>query len=102
MSLGVGARLGHYEVTAKIGEGGSGEVWQATDTKLGRQIVLKNRRLQRVRWLISPGAAIITDVPDFTVVKHDRRGYTTELNYRRAQVERQRASATLTAEPLLV
>ena len=41
MSLGVGARLGHYEVTAKIGEGGMGEVYRATDTKLNRQVALK-------------------------------------------------------------
>ncbi len=37
MSLGVGARLGHYAVTAKLGEGGMGEVWRATDTQLNRQ-----------------------------------------------------------------
>ena len=36
MSLRVGARLGHYDVTAKLGEGGMGEVWEATDTKLNR------------------------------------------------------------------
>ena len=41
MSLGVGARLGHYAVTAKIGEGGMGQVYEATDTKLNRQVALK-------------------------------------------------------------
>ena len=41
MSLGVGSRLGHYQVTALIGEGGMGQVYQATDTKLNRQVALK-------------------------------------------------------------
>ncbi len=38
MSLNVGDRLGHYDVTALIGEGGMGQVYQATDTKLNRQV----------------------------------------------------------------
>ena len=41
MSLNVGSRLGHYDVTALIGEDGMGQVYQATDTKLNRQVALK-------------------------------------------------------------
>ncbi len=41
MALQVGSRLGHYDVTALIGERGMGQVYQATDTKLNRQVVLK-------------------------------------------------------------
>ena len=41
MPLNVGSRLGHYDVTALIGEGGMGEVYQATDTQLKRQVALK-------------------------------------------------------------
>ena len=41
MSLSPGTRLGPYTVTAKIGDGGMDQVWQATDTQLNRQVVLK-------------------------------------------------------------
>ena len=36
MALVVGSRLAHYDATALIGEGGMGQVYQATDTKLNR------------------------------------------------------------------
>ena len=41
MPLEVGSRLGPYAVTAKIGEGGMGEVYRARDTKLDRDVALK-------------------------------------------------------------
>ena len=41
MPLQVGSRLGPYAVTALIGEGGMGQVYRATDTKLNRQVPLK-------------------------------------------------------------
>ncbi len=40
MALQVGSRLGRYDVTALIGKGGMGQVYQATDTDLNRQVAL--------------------------------------------------------------
>ena len=41
MSLASGARLGSYEVLAKLGEGGMGEVYRARDSKLNRDVAIK-------------------------------------------------------------
>ena len=41
MPLRPGTRLGPYEIAAQIGEGGMGEVYRATDTKLKRDVAVK-------------------------------------------------------------
>ncbi len=37
----IGKSLAHYEITGQIGKGGMGEVYQAKDTKLGRDVAIK-------------------------------------------------------------
>src|SRR5438105_2617970 len=41
MSLQVGQQLGSYEITSLLGKGGMGEVYRATDTRLGRTVAIK-------------------------------------------------------------
>src|SRR5262245_967879 len=37
----IGSKLAHYEITAHLGSGGMSDVYQATDTKLGRNVAIK-------------------------------------------------------------
>ena len=52
MVLSPGTRLGVYEIAAQIGEGGMGQVYRATDTRLKRQVAIK---------ILSPALAADTD-----------------------------------------
>ena len=44
MPIAPGTMLGPYAVTAKIGEGGIGEVYRATDTKLDTDVAPRRER----------------------------------------------------------
>ncbi len=41
MALSPGEKLGPYEIVARVGAGGMGEVWRARDTRLGRDVAIK-------------------------------------------------------------
>ncbi len=90
MALTVGSRIAHYDVTALIGEGGMGQVYQATDTKLNRQVALKilpeafatdpdrlarfQREAQVLASLNHPGIAAIYGIEEAEVSSVQRRG----------------------------
>jgi serine/threonine protein kinase len=48
MPLQAGTRFGPFEVLALLGAGGMGEVWLATELRLGRKVALKFWMLDNV------------------------------------------------------
>jgi eukaryotic-like serine/threonine-protein kinase len=80
MSLSVGDKLGPYEILAPLGKGGMGEVYCATDTRLGRPVAIKvsarefNDRFEREARAISalnhPNICTLYDVgPNYLVME---------------------------------
>jgi len=81
MSLTPGARLGPYEILARIGAGGMGEVWKARDTRLDRMVAIKKsaaqfserfeREAHAVAALNHPHICTLYDVgPDYLVMEY--------------------------------
>ncbi|MGA7236649.1 MAG: protein kinase [Bryobacteraceae bacterium] len=77
---GIGEQLGPYRIEEKIGQGGMGSVYRATDTRLGRHVAIKisrnlfDARFQREARAISslnhPHICTLHDIgPDFMVME---------------------------------
>ena len=71
MPLNVGDRLAHYDVTALIGEGGMGQVYQATDTKLNRRVDGRGVVMSQIRVLV---ALVVVSAAGFGWVSAQPRG----------------------------
>ena len=79
-SVGVGEQLGPYRIEQKIGQGGMGTVYRATDTRLGRPVAIKfsrslwdgrfEREARAVSSLNHPHICTLHDVgPDYMVME---------------------------------
>src|SRR5512144_453281 len=81
MALTPGTKLGPYEILARIGAGGMGEVWKARDTRLGRIVAIKKVKEQHsdrfkqearsIAALNHPNICQIHDIgPDYIVLEY--------------------------------
>ena len=81
MSLSPRDRLGRYEIVARIGAGGMGEVWKARDTRLNRTVAIKvssekfserfEREARAVAALNHPRICTLHDVgPNYLVMEY--------------------------------
>lgn len=80
MPVKVGDKLGPYEISARLGGGGMGEIWKARDTRLGRDVAIKTsqqrfserfeREAEALSKLNHPHICQIYDVgPDYIVME---------------------------------
>jgi len=81
MPLAAGDRLGPYEILARLGAGGMGEVWKARDTRLDREVAIKtsaeqftdrfDREARAVAALNHPHICHLHDVgPNYLVMEY--------------------------------
>jgi eukaryotic-like serine/threonine-protein kinase len=79
--LTAGDRLGPYEILTPIGAGGMGEVWKATDTRLGRIVAIKvlkgphgdrfEQEARAIAALNHPHICTLYDIgPDYLVMEY--------------------------------
>ena len=80
MPLSSGTRLGPYEILAKLGAGGMGEVYRALDSRMGREVAIKvsaqkfserfEREVRLIASLNHPNICTLFDVgPDYLVME---------------------------------
>src|SRR5215472_14939302 len=81
MSLAAGTRLGPYEILARVGAGGMGEVYKVRDTRLDRIVAIKvskekfserfDREARSIAALNHPHICTLHDVgPDYLVMEY--------------------------------
>ncbi len=80
MPLAPGTRLGPYEILSPIGAGGMGEVYKATDTRLGRIVAVKVLASEfSERFEIEARAISAVNHPNicalYDIGTHEGRGY---------------------------
>jgi hypothetical protein len=62
-SILIGSGLAHYRITAAIGAGGIGEVYRATDTKVGREPAHATRPTTTVCGPVGSGCPVTSPNP---------------------------------------